>query len=186
MFITDMSQNKWELNEYEVPVIYKYELEEIRKIYHMYENSGVPVSELHITFNHLRFNFEYIDCFTDVKNMYGYYYDTGYEGPVMYIDTMTMDKQWPGETRDHYENREDFTYPVIIDKGKFWYTEYWAYVNDDEDPWTEEDEANWTTMKSWDSFDEWIDYIEKALIDNHVLKNEKCNEMYFPYKGESK
>lgn len=170
MFITDMAQNKYEANKYGEPIIYKYELEEIRRLYHMYENSEVPVSELHIKFNHLRFNFVYIDCFTNVKDMCGFY-DIDYRGPVMYIDTISEYEQWPGETsREDYGFRSDFTQPVIIDKGKLWYTEYWENVNAD-DPWTEEDEEKWTERKSWDSFDEWIDYIEKSLAEDKILKD---------------
>ena len=32
------------------------------------------------------------------------------------------------------------------------------------------DEEKWTERKSWDSFDEWIDYIEKSLAEDKILK----------------
>jgi hypothetical protein len=89
----------------------------------------------------------------------------------MYIDAVAEYEQWPGETgREDYNCRQDFTYPVIIDRGSLWYPEYWACVNDE--AWTEEDDNSWTEMKSWNSFDEWIDYIENSLEEDNILKDD--------------
>lgn len=166
-----IKRKRYTVGQDHMPIIYRHELEAVKRIYKALTASEENMSNFMIQFNHLRFHMEYVDYNTP-DNYRFEYDDILYEGPIFYIDTTTEHEKWPNDN-DDTPTRSDHICAVIPYHGTLydpWYFIH-AFFNPNED-WTEEDDKNYTDIKSFTSFNAWIEWVADSLNESGCLKTD--------------
>ena len=166
-----IKRKRYTVSQQHEPVIYRHELEAVKRIYKSLTSSEENVTNVMFQFNHLRFHMEYVDDNTP-DNYRFEYDDILYTGPIIYLDTRTELEHWPNDN-DDTPTRSDHICAVIPHNGKLydpWYFIH-ALFNPNED-WTEEDDEKYTDVKSFSSFNAWIDWVGEALNESGCLKTD--------------
>ena len=91
MLITNKNEKRYEVNTRYEAIIYKYELEEVRKLFKFLESS-TPMSKFDIVFNHLGFHFRIVDIKDSDSDKFEFD-NYCFEGPIIYIDTAVENEQ---------------------------------------------------------------------------------------------
>lgn len=177
MLITNKREKRYEVNSRYEAIVYKYELEEVRKLF-KFLDSSTPMSKFDIVFNHLGFHFRMVDI--KDSDSYKFEFDNYcFEGPIIYIDTEIENEKWPDEN-ENSPTKSDWLFGVIPKDGKF-YDPYYFVNRFYCEEWTDKDDEEWTDDKTWNTLEEWLDTIEKYLREMGCLKDTDLYQYYFPY-----
>ncbi len=169
-----IKRRRYTVSQRHEPIIYRHELDAVKRIYKALTASEESVTNVMFQFNHLRFHMEYVDDNTP-DNYRFEYDDILYTGPIIYLDTNTELEHWPHDN-DNTPTRSDHICAVIPYDGTLYDPWYFIHAFNPNEDWTEENDESYTDVKSFSSFNAWIDWVSESLNESGCLKTDATEE----------